>query len=100
MAGLAIFAHDALVIVVRGVFRIDIVDIAAFLGGIGRLVDTADPLLLDRNGIDGRHLYRVRSEQTTGQTRRSHHGGGAGSFDQVSSGNGEMEGIAMHEIPL
>ena len=60
VALLGIFAHDALIVGVGDILGIDIVDVAALLGGVERLVDAADPLLLDRDGVDGGDLDRLR----------------------------------------
>ena len=63
VAGLAIFAHDALIVGVGDVFGEDIFDVAAVLGGVGGLVDAAHPLLLDRHRVDGRDLQLLLREE-------------------------------------
>ena len=54
----AILAHHAGIVGVGHVFGVDVVNGACRLGGFGGLMDAADPLLLDRNRIDARHLDR------------------------------------------
>ena len=52
VAGLGILAHHPLVVGVGDVLGPVVGDLAARLGGLERLVDPADPLLLDRHGVD------------------------------------------------
>jgi hypothetical protein len=51
-----VLAHHALVVGVGDVLAEHVLDLAARLGGLQRLVDAADPLLLDRHGVDGGDL--------------------------------------------
>jgi hypothetical protein len=62
VALLGILAHDALVVRVGHVLGEDVLDLAAPLGGLERLVDARHPLLLDRDGVDGRHLELLLSQ--------------------------------------
>jgi hypothetical protein len=80
VAGLAIFAHHALVVAVGDVFGKHIVDVAAVLGGVGGLVDAAHPLLLDGHGVDRGDLDRLLGEQPGG------HCGGAGKGSRGAGG--------------
>jgi hypothetical protein len=49
---LGVLAHHALVVGVGDVLAEHVLDLAARHGGLQRLVDAADPLLLDRHGVD------------------------------------------------
>jgi hypothetical protein len=69
VAGFGIFAHDALIIIVRGVFGEHILDIAARDGGVGGLVDAADPLLFHRHGVDRRDFERPFGARAADETR-------------------------------
>jgi hypothetical protein len=51
-----VLAHDALVVGVGDVLGRLVVDLAARLGGLQRLVDAAHPLLLERHRVDGGDL--------------------------------------------
>ncbi len=60
-------AHDALVVRIRNIFRERVFDIAAFRRSIQRLVDAADPLLLDRQGVNRGNLQFFCRCHTGGQ---------------------------------
>ncbi len=53
-----IFPHHARIVGVGGVFRIGIGDVATILCRDGGDMDAADPLLLDRYGVDARDFQR------------------------------------------
>jgi hypothetical protein len=95
VAGFGVFAHDALIVIVRGVFGKHILDIAARDGGVGGLVDTADPLLLDRNGVDRRDLERTFSARPADGTRHGERcGTGSGTGKNLTAF--EEIGMAGH----
>ena len=65
VAGLGVFAHDALVVGIGDVFRRDIFDIATILGSGRGLMDARYPLLLE-----GDRIYRSDLQLLLGEKAR------------------------------
>jgi hypothetical protein len=74
MALLRILAHHPLVVGVGDVFRELVFDLAPGDRRVQGLVDAADPLLFDRNRIDGGHLQPVLAGGDAGQEMRRKRG--------------------------
>ena len=63
---LGIFAHDPFVVGIRDILGEHVLNIASLSGGVERFVNTADPLLLYRQSVNGRDLDRLRSGNPRG----------------------------------
>jgi hypothetical protein len=75
VALLRVFAQHALVVRVGHLLGEHVLDLAAVLGGVERLVDAAHPLLLDRYGVNRRDLDLVlRVHRRHGDERRRERG--------------------------
>jgi hypothetical protein len=101
VALLGIFAHHALIVGVGDVLGIDVLDLAAILGGVQRLVDPADPLLLDRHGVDGRDLDLAFDRLDLGNGPRGQDGRAeAGGTQHGDAGQHGATGEFQHSSPL